>query len=114
MKRIEAFIRDDRLSSVVDALKNVGVGGLTVTKSQGRGAGERPQLRAGRGTATIIAEYNVTDTIITVVEDSKLEPAVSAIMNAASTSNKGDGKVFVTTIDEAYDIANKQKTSGKI
>ncbi len=109
MKRIEAFIRDDRLSSVVDALKNVGVGGLTVTKSQGRGAGERPQLRAGRGTAPIIAEYNVTDSIITVVEDSKLEPAVSAIMSAASTSNKGDGKVFVTTVDEAYDIATKQK-----
>lgn len=109
MKRIEAFIRDDKLSSVVDALKNVGVGGLTITKSQGRGAGERPQVGTGRGTATITAEFNVTDSIITVVEDSKLEPTVSAIMNAASTRNKGDGKVFVTTIDEAYDIATKQK-----
>ena len=43
MKRIEAFIRDEKLSSVVDSLKNVGVGGLTITKSQGRGAGERPR-----------------------------------------------------------------------
>ena len=109
MKRIEAFIRDEKLSSVVDALKTVSVGGLTVTKSQGRGAGERPQLRSGRGTGTVTAEYNVTDSIITVVEDSKLESAVKAIMNAASTNNKGDGKVFVTTIDEAYDIATKQK-----
>ncbi len=109
MKRIEAFIRDEKLSTVVDALKNIGVGGLTVTKSQGRGAGERPQMRAGRGTSTITAEYNVTDNIITVVDDSKLESAVSAILNAASTSNKGDGKVFVTTVDEAYDIATKQK-----
>ena len=109
MKRIEAFIRDEKLSTVVDALKNIGVGGLTVTKSQGRGAGERPQLRAGRGTGTVTAEYNVTDNLITVVDDSKLEPAVSAILNAASTSNKGDGKVFVTTVDEAYDIATKQK-----
>ncbi len=109
MKRIEAFIRDEKLSTVVDALKNIGVGGLTVTKSQGRGAGERPQMRAGRGTSTITAEDNVTDNIITVVDDSKLELAVSAILNAASTSNKGDGKVFVTTVDEAYDIATKQK-----
>jgi nitrogen regulatory protein P-II 1 len=109
MKRIEAFIRDEKLSAVVDALKNVGVGGLTVTKSQGRGAGERPQLRAGRGTGTITAEYNVTDNLVTVVDDSKVEQTISAIMNAASTSNKGDGKVFVTTVDEAYDIATKQK-----
>ncbi len=109
MKRIEAFIRDEKLSAVVDALKNVGVGGLTVTKSQGRGAGERPQLRAGRGTGTITAEYNVTDNLVTVVDDSKVEQTISAIMNAASTSNKGDGKVFVTTVDVAYDIATKQK-----
>ena len=114
MKRIEAFIRDSKLGSVVDALKSVGVGGLTVTKSQGIGAGERPQIRAGRGTGTVTAEYNVTNSIFTVVEDSKLEPTVSAIMNAASSGNKGDGKVFVTTIDDAYDIANKQKTSGRI
>jgi nitrogen regulatory protein P-II 1 len=114
MKRIEAFIRDTKLSSVVDALKTVGVGGLTITKSQGLGAGERPQLRSGRGTGTVTAEYSLTDSIITVIEDSKLEPTVSAIMNAASTGNKGDGKVFVTTIDDAYDIANKQKTSGRI
>jgi len=109
MKRIEAFIRDEKLSSVVEELKKIGVGGLTVTKSQGRGAGERPQLRAGRGTGTITAEFNVTDSLITVVDDSKLEQTVSAIMSAASTSNKGDGKVFVTTVDEAYDIATKQK-----
>ncbi len=109
MKRIEAFIRDEKLSAVVEELKKIGVGGLTVTKSQGRGAGERPQLEAGRGTGTITAEYNVTDSLITVVDDSKLEQTVSAIMNAATTGNKGDGKVFVTTVDEAYDIATKQK-----
>jgi len=109
MKRIEAFIRDEKLSAVVEELKKIGVGGLTVTKSQGRGAGERPQLRVGRGTGTVTAEYNVTDSLITVVDDSKLEQTVSAIMNAATTGNKGDGKVFVTTVDESYDIATKQK-----
>ena len=109
MKRIESFIRNEKLGAVVDALKAVGVGGLTVTKSQGRGAGERPQIRAGRGTGTITAEYNVTNDLITVVEDSKLESTVSAILNAASTNNKGDGKVFVSTVDASYDIATKQQ-----
>ena len=109
MKRIEAFIRDEKLGSVVDALKVVGVGGLTVTKSQGRGAGERPQMGAGRGTGTITAEYNVTDSLVTVVDDSKAEAAVAAIISSASTNNKGDGKIFVTTIDESYDIATRQK-----
>ena len=65
MKRIEAFIRDEKLSVVVYALKKIGVGGLTVTKSQGRGAGMRPQIEAGRGTGTVTAEYNAVDNLIT-------------------------------------------------
>ena len=109
MKRLEAIIREDKLSSVVDALNKIGVGGITVTRSQGRGAGERPQVRVGRGTGTITAEFNSTSTLVTVVDDSKVDSAVSAIMNAASTSKKGDGKIFVTTIDAAYDITTKQK-----
>ena len=109
MKRIEAVIREDKLSSVVVALIEVGVGGLTVTRSQGRGAGERPQLRAARGTATFTAEFNNTSTIITVVDDSKLDGTVSAIITAAKTGSKGDGKIFVSTIDEAYDIETTEK-----
>ena len=109
MKRIEAYIRDEKLPAVVNALKKVGIGGVTVTKSQGRGAGERPQIRAGRGTGTVTAEYNVVESLVTVVEDSKLDSAVSAILNAASTGKKGDGKIFVTTVDESYDITSKQK-----
>ena len=109
MKRIEAFIRDEKLPAVVTALKNVGVGGVTVTRSQGRGAGERPQVRAGRGTGTVTAEYNIVESLVTVVDDSKLDSAVSAILNAASTGRKGDGKIFVTTVDESYDITSKKK-----
>ncbi len=111
MKRIEAIIKEDKLSSVVVALKEVGVGGLTVTRSQGRGAGERPQIRAARGTATFTAEFNNTCTIITVVDDSKLDAVVSSIISAAKTGSKGDGKIFVSTIDEAYDIGSAEKGS---
>jgi nitrogen regulatory protein P-II 1 len=51
MKRIEAIIREDKLSIVVDALKATGVGGITITQSRGVGAGERPVIGGARGTS---------------------------------------------------------------
>ena len=108
MKRIEAIIKEDKLSLVVEALKNLGIGGLTVTKAQGRGAGERPQIRSGRGTSSITAEFNMANTLITVVDDTKVANVVDAIKHAATTGNKGDGKVFVSTIDQAFDIGSKE------
>jgi len=111
MKRIEAVIQEEKLGSVVNALKISEVGGVTITTSRGIGAGERPMLRGGRGTAKFEAAYNRIATIMTVVEDSKLETVINAIMEAASTGKAGDGKIFVTNVDEAFDIATKQ--SGK-
>lgn len=111
MKRIEAIIKADKLDSVVDSLTKVGVGGLTITKSQGRGAGERPEVGGGRGTAKYVAPYNIAHTILTVVADDKVGSVVSAITDAASTGTKGDGKIFISTIDEAVDIATKEKNS---
>ncbi len=111
MKRIEAFIKVDKLSLVVDALTNIGVGGLTVIKSQGRGSGARPEVGGARGTAKYVAEYNTSNTIITVVDDSKVDSVISAITDAASTGTKGDGKIFVSSIDQSVDIATKEKGS---
>ena len=109
MKRIEAFIKVDKLSSVVDALTKIGVGGLTATKSQGRGAGARPEVGGARGTAKYVAEYSTSNTLVTVVDDSKVDSVVSAITGAASTGTKGDGKIFISTVDESVDIATKEK-----
>ncbi len=109
MKRIEAFIRSDKLDSVVNSLSSVGVGGFTVTKSQGRGAGERPEVEGGRGTTKYVAQFNTVTSIVTVVEDSKVDSVVSAITDAASTGTKGDGKIFISTVDESVDIATKEK-----
>ena len=111
MKRIEAFIKVDKLNSVVDALTNIGVGGLTVTKSQGRGAGARPEIGGGRGTSTYVAEYNQSNTLVTIVDDSKVDSVISAITDAASTGTKGDGKIFISPIDQSVDIATKEKGS---
>jgi nitrogen regulatory protein P-II 1 len=111
MKRIEAIIQEEKLSNVVNALKISEVGGVTITLSRGIGAGERPVMRGSRGTTKFEAAYNRIATIMTVIEDSKLETVVTAIMNSVSTGKAGDGKIFVTNVEEAFDIATKQ--SGK-
>ncbi len=114
MKRIEAIIKVDKLNSVVDALGKIGVIGLTVSRSQGRGTGARPEIRGGRGTTKYASAYRNSNTLITVVDDSKVDPTVSAITDAASTGNRGDGKIFISTIDESVDIATKEKGGDSI
>ena len=114
MKRIEAVVRSDRLNNVVTALKEANVGGLTVIQSRGRGAGERPMIAGGRSTIQYMADFNPRNTIITVVDDSKVDSTVSAITDAAHTGVKGDGKIFITNVEETIDIATKEKGSKSI
>ncbi len=109
MKRIEAVIRSDRLNNVVTALKEANVGGLTVTQSRGRGAGERPIVGGARGTTQYLADFNSGNTVFTVVDDSLVDSIVSAIANAAHTGVSGDGKIIVTNVEKLVDIRNKTK-----
>ena len=51
---------------------------------------------------------------MTVVDDSKVDEIVSAILAAASTGNKGDGKIFITSVEESVDIGSKQKGSSSL
>ncbi|MBI2006468.1 MAG: P-II family nitrogen regulator, partial [Nitrosopumilales archaeon] len=86
-----------------------GSGGVTVAETRGKGAGERPMVGGARGTSRYISEYNRTDTITTIVDDSKVDSVVNAILDAAHTGSKGDGKIFVVPVEESYDIGTKQK-----
>ena len=108
MKKIEAVIQNDKQKAVIDALVNQGVGGLTVTRSLGRGSGERPRIGGKKGEEI---QYNAVDTIVTVVDDSQVDSIVSAISQAAYSGKKGDGKIFVSTIDNVFDIFTKEKNS---
>lgn len=106
MKRIEAVIQSDKQKDVIDSIINAGVGGLTITRSLGRGAGERPRIGGPNGKEI---QYNAVDTIVTVVDDSKVESVLSAILEAGYTGTKGDGKIFVSNIDDVVDIYSKEK-----
>jgi nitrogen regulatory protein P-II 1 len=111
MKRIDAMIPSMKRSYVVDAILKAGAHGVTVVESRGKGAGDRPMISGAKGTAKYIAGYNRIDTITTVVNDSKLDSVVSAIIDAAYTGRKADGMIFVSTIEEAYKIGTKEKVT---
>ena len=106
MKRIEAVIQSDKQKDVIDSIISKGVGGVTITRSLGRGAGERPRIGGPDGEEI---QYNAVDTIVTVVDDSKVDAVVSAIIDAGYTGTKGDGKIFISSVDDIVDIYSKEK-----
>jgi len=61
------------------------------------------------GARSYTAEFNTKNYVFTVVDDSLVDKVISAIIDAAGTGSAGDGKIFVTTIDDAIDIGSKQK-----
>lgn len=104
MKKIEAIVKSDRLSEVIREIRKVGAGGLTVIQSRGQGAEEPP----------LVGDFYSGDTVFAVVDDSKVESLISAISDVACTGEKGDGKVFVTNVEDALDICTKKRGSEAI
>ena len=109
MKRIDAMVPNLKRKAVCEAIIKAGASGVTISETRGKGAGQRPTFTGAKGTARYVAEYNRTDTIVTIVDDSKIYPVIEAIINAASTGSKGDGKIFVSPIEESFDIGTKEK-----
>ena len=106
MKRIDAIIASNKVSDVNAALKKVGVGGIVVFNGNGRGAGLR-QAEFARGYH--IPQFHSRVNIMTIVDDSKVEAIVNAIRSTASTGSPGDGKIFISTVEDAIDIGSKKK-----
>ena len=99
MKKIEAIIQPESRDAVVAAIIKIGVGGVTIHKVQGQGAQDPP----------LVGQYFNKEMVICVVDDPKLDEILDAIANTACTGTKGDGKVFVTNIDDALDICTKKR-----
>jgi nitrogen regulatory protein P-II 1 len=107
MKKIEAIIKPFRLEDVKDALAKLGIEGMTVieTKGFGRQKGHTELYRGSEYTATFVPKL----IIVMVLADSQVDAAVKAIVHAAKTGKIGDGKVFISTIDEAVRIRTDEK-----
>ena len=114
MKRIEAVFPSARLPGAFAALENAEIGGLTYFESKGRGQAARPQLTSGRGTSTFIPEFNANSTMVVVVKDSVVDKVVSKILEVTGTGMAGEGKIFVSDVDDAVDIGSKTRGESAI
>ena len=102
MKKIEAVVKPFKLDEVREALAEVGVTGLTVTEVKGFGR-QKGHTELYRG-AEYVVDFLPKVKIEVVVTGKMLEPAIEAIIKAARTGKIGDGKIFVTAVEQVVRI----------
>ena len=102
MKKIEAIIKPFKLDEVKEALQDLGVKGLSVIEVKGFGR-QKGHTELYRG-AEYVVDFLPKVKLEVVIQDSLLEQSIEAIQTAANTGRIGDGKIFVSTIDEAIRI----------
>jgi nitrogen regulatory protein P-II 1 len=114
MKKIEAVVPHARLDLALSALKQLNLGGLTYYESKGRGQMPRPRIQSSRGTSTYVPEFNVNSTIVIITKDSEMQNVVDAIVDSASTGLAGEGKIFVSDIEDVVDIGSKRRDEDQV
>jgi nitrogen regulatory protein P-II 1 len=102
MKKIEAIIKPFKLDEVREALSDIGVTGLTVTEVKGFGR-QKGHTELYRG-AEYVVDFLPKVKLEVVIADSLLERVMEAIINAARTGKIGDGKIFVTGVEQVVRI----------
>src|SRR4051794_13804015 len=107
MKKVEAIIKPFKLEEVKDALGEIGIEGMTVTevKGFGRQKGHTEIYRGSEYTVDFLPKIKLE----LVVSDEQAESAVEVIVQSARTGKIGDGKVFVSSIEEAIRIRTEEK-----
>ena len=107
MKKIEAIIKPFKLDEVKEALDRIGVTGLTITEAKGFGR-QKGHTELYRG-AEYRVEFLPKVKIEVLVDDAKANAVVDAIIEAARTGRIGDGKIFVSPVDEAVRIRTGER-----
>lgn len=107
MTKLEAIIQPSRFDSVKDALREVGVSGMTVSEVRGHGRqkGHTEVYRGSEYTVDLLPKVKIE----MVVPDNLADAAVQAILKAAKTGKIGDGKIFLSKIDTAIRIRNEER-----
>jgi len=112
MTKLEAIIQPTKFEAVKDALHELGVEGMTISEVRGHGR-QKGHTEHYRG-----REYNVDllpkTKVELVVQDQLVEKAVEAILKAASTGKIGDGKIFLSKIDDVVRIRNQERGVGAL
>ena len=107
MQKIEAIIQPSRLDAVKEALVEAGIVGITILEARGHGRqkGHTEFYRGREYAVDLLPKIKLE----VVVPDTALETAVNAIATAARTGRIGDGKIFISRIDEAIRIRNDER-----
>ncbi|MDE1951971.1 MAG: P-II family nitrogen regulator [Betaproteobacteria bacterium] len=106
MKQITAIIKPFKLDEVREALAEVGVTGLTVTEVKGFGR-QKGHTELYRG-AEYVVDFLPKVKIEVVVKSAEVEPAIDAIVKSARTGKIGDGKIFVTSVEQVIRIRTSE------
>jgi nitrogen regulatory protein P-II 1 len=112
MKKIEAIIKPFKLDEVKEALHEVGIQGITVTEAKGFGR-QKGHTELYRG-AEYVVDFLPKVKLEVVVDDVLAERAVEAITEAARTGRIGDGKIFVSGVEEAIRIRTGERGSDAV
>lgn len=112
MKKVEAIVKPFKLDEVKDALSSVGITGMTVTevKGFGRQKGHTEIYRGSEYTVDFLPKLKLE----IVLDDHEADGVVEAIVKAAKTGKIGDGKVFVSAIDDAIRIRTEEKGAAAV
>jgi nitrogen regulatory protein PII len=112
MTKVEAIIQTSRLEAVKTALQEIGVEGMTVLEVRGHGRqkGHTEFYRGREYTVDLIPKIKIE----LVLTDAMVEKAVQAIIGAARSGKIGDGKIFLSKVDEAIRIRNDERGEGAL
>ena len=112
MKKIEAIIKPFKLDEVKEALHEVGIKGITVTEAKGFGR-QKGHTELYRG-AEYVVDFLPKVKVEVVLDDDLVERAVEAIQQAAHTGRIGDGKIFVSAIEESIRIRTGERGAAAV
>ena len=107
MTKVEAIIQPSRLESVKEALQEIGVAGMTVSEVRGHGRqkGHTEVYRGSEYTVDLLPKIKLE----LVLPDARVDAAVATILKAAKTGKIGDGKIFLSKVDQAIRIRNEDR-----
>jgi nitrogen regulatory protein P-II 1 len=112
MKKVEAIIRSEKLDDVRDALKELGVNGLTVSEVRGHGRqkGVKKQWRGTSYTVDLLPKVKLE----TVVPSAQAQDVAKAIVSGAKTGEVGDGKIFILPVESIYRVRTGEQDNEAI
>jgi nitrogen regulatory protein P-II 1 len=107
MTKVEAIIQPSKLEAVKEVLSELGIDGLTISEVRGHGRqkGHTEMYRGREYSVDLLPKIKIES----VMEDSRVDAAVKAILDAAATGKIGDGKIFLSTVNDVIRIRNRER-----